>query len=455
MVPISALRPAKWNPRTISASQFRKLQDSLERDPKLLWSRPVLATTDGTIYAGSMRYKAAVALPESWRREHFGMDGIPAVLEDVSLEFAKERALRDNGSWGGWAELDLAEILAELETRGVPLETLGFEANELERLLALVIGQTQGDDDAFDPTAPSHPTTEPGDLFEFGPHRLLCANSRDPSAWERLMESLLEPGVLADAIWTDPPYGVDLAGVALPSRGVHADLVIEGDLPHAVAPLLAEVFPNCDRWLKPGAPFYITGPHGAVARAFIDAIEQVGWHLAQTLVWVKNGFVPGRADYHYQHEAVYYGWKRGAAHVWLDATDQSTVIDDEPNLSHMRREELIALVKTLRTARGTDVIREDKTRHNDLHPTMKPTGLIRTMLANSTKRGDLILEPFAGSGSTIVAAHLLGRRVAAIELEPKFCDVIIRRWTELDRANTVVRIRNGERQTLNTEAVPA
>jgi len=121
----------------------------------------------------------------------------------------------------------------------------------------------------------------------------------------------------------------------------------------------------------------------------------------------------------------------------------------------MKRDDLVALVKALRNARSTDVIREDKTRHNDLHPTMKPTGLIRAMLANSTRRGDLVLEPFAGSGSTIVAAELMGRRVAAIEIEPRFCDVIVRRWTTLRRGHGAVRVRGGERTGLEDIPVSA
>jgi DNA modification methylase len=107
----------------------------------------------------------------------------------------------------------------------------------------------------------------------------------------------------------------------------------------------------------------------------------------------------------------------------------------------MRREDLVALVKQLRNARSTDVLREDKTRHNDLHPTMKPTGLIRHLLANSTRRGDVVLDPFAGSGSTLVACELLGRRAALIELEPRFCDVIARRWSELSPRNTAELVR--------------
>ena len=128
------------------------------------------------------------------------------------------------------------------------------------------------------------------------------------------------------------------------------------------------------------------------------------------------------------------------------------MIDNEPSLGALTKPELVALVKELRAARKTDVLREDKTRHNDLHPTMKPTGLIRQMLGNSTRRGDLVLDPFAGSGSTLVASELLGRVVAAIELEPRYCDVIFQRWLALDPVNIVVRVREGVSEVIGGQA---
>ena len=188
-----------------------------------------------------------------------------------------------------------------------------------------------------------------------------------------------------------------------------------------------------NRYLRPGAPWYIAGPHGPQLGVFIAAVAAAGWHHAQTLVWVKNSFVPGRQDYHYQHEAILYGWKLGAAHQWEQSPDRSTVIDDEPDLKTLTRDELIALVKQLRAAQGTDVIREPKPLRNDLHPTMKPIPLIRRMLANSSVPKQMVLEPFAGSGSTLIAAAQMGRRARLMEIEPRFCDVIVARWQNLTK----------------------
>jgi len=434
VAPLSALRPAAWNPRSISPSQLRRLGQSLERDPNLLWSRPILAMADGTIYAGNMRYRAVAALPASWRREHFGADGVPAVLEDVSLELAKERAIRDNGSWGEWAEQDLAEILAGLQAGDVDVGLLGLAADHVERLLALVgLGEATDDSD-FDPTPPTTARSRPGEVSLLGEHRLVCGDARDPEIWKALFASLADEG--AQALWTDPPYGVELATPG-------GALAIAGDTPTDAVPLLRAVLQQADRWLVAGAPVYIAGPSGRLGGRFVQVWEATGWHLAQSLIWVKNSFVPGRADYHHQHEVILYGWKPGAAHPWLGALDRSTVIDGELDLARASRAELIGLVKELRSARRTDVVREDKTRHNELHPTMKPTGLVRQLLANSTRARDLVLDPFAGSGSTLVAAEQLGRRAALIELEPGFCDVVVRRWEALAPGNTARLVHDG------------
>jgi DNA modification methylase len=312
----------------------------------------------------------------------------------------------------------------------VDIGLLGFTSDEVERVLALVGVGADADDEGFDPTPPADPTSRPGDVYLLGPHRLVCGDARDAATWDALVAALGTH--TADAIWTDPPYGVDLQvhpgeteRPQGPGRTIQA---LAGDTADEVGPLLAQVWPQASAHLTAGGAIYVAGPSDEMGATFVRAFVGASWHLAQTLVWVKNGFVPGRADYHHQHELVYYGWTAGAAHQWLGAFDKSTVHDEEPDLQRMKRDELITLVQAMRNLRATDVVRVDKTRHNLLHPTMKPTALIRHMLANSTRRGDVVLDPFAGSGSTMVACELLGRRAALIELEPRFCDVIVRRW---------------------------
>ncbi len=451
---VGDLRPYERNPRRISSSALEKLKQSLRDDPEFLEARPLIVNAypgrENVVIAGNMRLRAAQAL---------GWEDVPVIVVSLEPDLEAKWNLKDNNQWGDWIQDELAQMLAELGTRGVSVDNLGFGEDELERLLALAGVVSPSDDDEFDPTPPTVPDTRPGDLFVLGRHRLVCGDSRDAATWTQLMASFDTADLVADALWTDPPYGVDLQ-IRPPehrldpdkARRTTGEAAFEGDRPGEVAPLLSAVFPHVDRHLKPGAPFYITGPSGAMERVFLEEIERVGWHLASPgLVWVKNGFVPGRSDYHPQHEMVFYGWKPGAPHVWLNAPDQASVIDDEPDASRMSRAELIALVKELRNARSTSVIREDKTRHNDLHPTMKPTALVRRMLANSTRRDDLVLEPFAGSGSTLIAAEVLGRRGAAVELEPRFCDVIVRRWLALDPTKTAQRVRAGRTEPIERE----
>jgi DNA modification methylase len=426
-MPVADLRPSDRNPRTISTDRLENLKRSLHDDRAFLDARPLLVNSypgrENVVIAGNMRLHAAREL---------GWDEVPVLMVSVPPEIEAQWNLKDNNQWGDYDDGTLAEILHGLDASGADIGLLGFTSDEVERLLALVGVGVDADDEGFDPTPPAQPTSQPGDVYLLGPHRLVCGDARDAGTWDALFAAL---GIdLADAMWTDPPYGVDLQ--------VDGQSAIRGDQPSEFGPLLDDVLVNADRWLRPGGPVYMTGPSGRLGAEFVRAWERVGWHLSQSLVWVKNAFVPGRADYHHQHEAIYYGWKPGAAHTWIGGLDKPSVVDDELDVARLRREDLVALVKELRNARRTDVIREDKTRHNDLHPTMKPTALIRHMLANSTRRGDVVLDPFAGSGSTLVACELLGRRAALIELEPRFCDVIARRWTELSAGNHAELVRS-------------
>ena len=421
MVPVAELRPWDQNPRTISAERLKNLQRALAADPDFLRHRPILARRDGVIYCGNQRYLAAVAN---------GATEVPAIVEDVDERTMRERAIRDNEQWGEWSD-GLGLVLRSLQGAGSDLGLLGLGDDHIERLLAAVLQSEAGEPEDLDLVPPEIATTQPGQLYQLGPHRLICGDSRDPEVWARLLRD-----ARGDCMWTDPPSGVDLHVGG--HSGDFAERLRErrkgppafrGDVFSELEPLLGAVFPNADRYLRPGAPVYIAAPHSPDQFAvFLQSARAVGWHLSQTLVWVKNTFVPALQDYHYQHEAVIYGWKPGAAHTWLMANDQSTVIDDEPNLATLKREELISYAKELRARLRTDVLREPKPHVNDLHPTMKPAPLVARMLANSTWRGDLVIEPFGGSGSTLIAAEQLGRRAALIELEPRFCDVIVRRW---------------------------
>ena len=195
---------------------------------------------------------------------------------------------------------------------------------------------------------------------------------------------------------------------------------------------LYDAFTQMLAFSQEGAPAYIfhSDVHGATFRnSFTDA----GYYLAQCLIWEKNRFSIGRSDYQWMHEPILYGWKQGGSHYFIADRTQSTVlIEDAVELEDMKKEELIAYVKQIREAftDQTSILHYDKPNHSDLHPTMKPVGLIGKLLKNSSRPGDVVQDSFGGSGTTIIAAEQLSRRAFLMEMDPIYCDVIVNRWEE-------------------------
>jgi len=249
------------------------------------------------------------------------------------------------------------------------------------------------------------PRVRPGQLWAMGEHRLLCADATDPAAMDRLMG-----GDRACLLWTDPPYGVGYVGKTARA------LTISGDGADGLEGLLQASFSSADRALRPGSRVYLCHPTGSNAFLFHQAFAQAGWRQHQSLVWVKDRMVLGHADYHHRHEGILYGYKPGpgrwgrGAQGWYGGNDQDSVLE------------------VPRPAASPD------------HPTAKPVELIRRCLANSTRPGDVVLDPFAGSGSTLIAAQELGRRSYLVEIDPGYCDVILARW-EAFTAKGATRVR--------------
>lgn len=180
--------------------------------------------------------------------------------------------------------------------------------------------------------------------------------------------------------------------------------------------------------LKPGGAFYIwfassKGPD------FYEAADRAGMQIRQQLIWVKNTFALGRQDYQWRHEPCMYGWKDGAAHYFTNSRTESTVVDDSPDLDHLTKAEAIELLRAIyEGAVATTIIKENKPTASKLHPTMKPVALIGYQVANSSKRGETVLDLFGGSGTTLIACEQLGRKCRMMEYDPHYCDVIIDRW---------------------------
>ncbi|MEX0781213.1 MAG: DNA methyltransferase [Dehalococcoidia bacterium] len=366
-VPLTRLQPARWNPRSIKDERFQNLCRSLEQDPGFLWLRPILATADGTVFAGNMRLRAA---------EHLGWEAVPAILLDIPEQLAKERALKDNGSWGEWEDDDLAALLASLQAEGSDLGLLGFEERQLQQLLdTLSHAPTDADPDNI-PDLPDEPVTQPGDLWMLGDHRLLCGDSTDPLTFAQLLGD--EP---VSCVWTDPPYGVSYVG------GTKDKLTIKNDSAEGLGLLLRESFYALDQVLRPGAAIYVAHPAGPNSVLFGQAFVERGWRLHEKLVWVKDRLVLGHSDYHYRHEPILFGYKpvsegrqgRGGK-GWYGGNDADSVFEFP------------------------------RPQRNEEHPTAKPVGLVAAMVKNSSKSGQIVADAFLGSGSTHIACEQLGRR---------------------------------------------
>jgi DNA modification methylase len=383
-VAVARLHTWERNPRRISPSRLEDLQQALVADPAMLWARPLIVLPDGTVVCGNQRLRAAVEL---------GWETMPALVVDLDPERARVWALRDNVAYGEWDEPALSGLLGELAAGGLDLALTGFETTDLDRLLDDLRRQVDPDEA---PPLPATPQSVPAELYELGAHRLICGDATDPELLNRLLGR-----ERAEVLWTDPPYGVDYVGKtreALRIRSDHRD---------GLEQLLDAAFAAVDVVLAPSARFYVAAPAGPLGLTFREAVVTAGWQLHQSLVWVKQTAVLGHSDYQYRHEDILYGWKAGSGRPGRGRHRGSRWQGDNAQ---------------------TSVFQIDRPTRSSEHPTMKPVALVEAMLRNSSRRGDVVVDPFAGSGSTLIACEQLGRRCFAVELDPRYCDVIRQRY---------------------------
>ena len=231
-------------------------------------------------------------------------------------------------------------------------------------------------------------------------------------------------GCKADLLLTDPPYNVDYTGKTKDALKIQNDSMDD----QTFRAFLTDAMNAATPVMKPGAAFYIWHA-SSEGFNFHAACRAAGLHVRQTLVWVKNTMVLGRQDYHWKHEPCLYGWKDGAAHYFTPDRRQTTVVEDQLDFTKMKKDQLVELLKELYSEQTpTSVMHEDKPLVSDMHPTMKPIKLMARCIKNSTRTGDVVLDLFGGSGSTMIAAEQLGRKCYMVELDPFYCDVIIDRW---------------------------
>lgn len=369
------LKPSPWNPRMIEDRRFEELCQSLKDRPEFLEDRPLLATRKGTIYSGNQRYRAA---------EKLGWEAVPVKYADISEKEAVERSLIENNHWGQYVEEDLAALLDKYHLNP---DEYGFSSREINSLLKKLNPEDVVEDEP--PPVPKKPKTKPGNLYKLGEHRLLCGDATKPKDAEKIMG-----GQKADMIFTDPPYNVDYKGKTKDALKIENDKFRSTE---AFRKFLCDAFSCMADISKKGAAAYVCHSDSE-GMPFRTAFGDAGFLLKQCIIWNKNTFVMGRQDYQWKHEPILYGWQKGGSHSWYGGRTETTVWDiRKPNAS-----------------------RE--------HPIMKPVELVAKALKNSSKADDIVIDFFAGSGSTLIACEQMDRKCYSIELDPKYCDVIVERW---------------------------
>lgn len=374
MWPLERLVPYERNPRTHSPEQVMRIAASIEQ---FGFNNPLLVDSQDGIIAGHGRLLAARQL---------GLGEVPVIVLD-HLTDAQRRAyvIADNklAELAGWDDELLALELATLDSEDFPLEVIGFTDQELAALLDGDPDEEAQEAEDEVPPAPQVAVSRPGDLWLCGEHRVLCGDATVAADLNRLLG-----GQRAAMVFTDPPYNVDYHGSDGASiQNDNLGTGFEAFLGAAIGNLLRSV---------EGAVYICMSSSelATLQKVFIKA----GGHWSTFVIWAKNTFTLGRSDYHRQYEPILYGWPKGQSHYWCGARDQGDVW----------------LIK--------------KPAHNDLHPTMKPVELVRRAIQNSSPRDAVILDPFGGSGTTLIACQETSRRARLLELDPRFVDVIVRRW---------------------------
>lgn len=406
------LVPDPRNARTHSDEQVLQLRASID---EFGFTNPILLRDDGaTIGAGHGRWEASQLDPPLRRVPTITIPGLTDAQWRAYVIADNQLALN-----AGWNEALLVAELDALVGMGFDTGLIGFEQAELEALFATADATAEGlvpDDQA--PPAPEFPVSARGDVWLLGRHRVMVGDATAAADVDRLMDS-----ARADLVWTDPPYNVAVSGAA---GSILNDDMADG----AFRAFLDQVFAQYWRVMRPGAVIYVA--HAESERAnFTAAFLDAGLKLSQVRIWAKQSATLSRSDYNWQHEPILYGWKEGAAHYFAGDFTLTTLIGDEaPDLSKMRKADLVALLTEIRAAVKSTVVEHDRPSRSDLHPTMKPVGLVQEMVENSSRPGEVLLDLFGGAGSTLIAGEKTGRTCRLMELDPRFADVIVRRWQE-------------------------
>jgi DNA modification methylase len=377
-IQIEQLIPYANNPRN-NAAAVDKVAASIK---EFGFKVPIVIDREYIIVAGHTRLLAAKKL---------GLSDVPCIIaDDLSDAQIKAFRLADN-KVSELAEWDMDKLAIEMEMIDFDMTEFGFDVID-------DAGDAKEDD--FDIILPEEPNSKLGDIYQLGRHRLMCGDSTDKDAVEKLMN-----GQKVDLFLTDPPYNVAYEGKTKDALTIQNDSMSNDSFRQ----FLIDAFTAADNVMKQGAVFYIWHAD-TEGYNFRGACFDIGWQVRQCLIWNKNSMVMGRQDYHWKHEPCLYGWKSGSSHLWASDRKQTTILNFE------------------------------KPSRNAEHPTMKPIALFDYQIKNNTKAEDIVLDTFAGSGTTIMACEQNNRIAYCMELDPKYVDVIINRW-EVLTGKTAERLR--------------
>lgn len=432
--PIDSLVAYARNARTHSPQQVAQIKASLV---EFGWTNAVLADDQG-IVAGHGRVMAATELYLHGQQVRFPNGalipvGMVPVVDCTGWSPAQRRAyiLADNklALNAGWDEELLRVELADLTADGFDIDLIGFSDAELGELMVAAGLDDDSDADPDDaPDVVEQAVSVPGDIWVCGAHRVMCGSSLEIGDWDRLMF-----GEKADICWTDPPYNVayesKLAGK------IKNDDMGDGEFRQFLQDAFASVFAV----LKAGAPIYVAHADGDPGEAFRCSFRAAGFKLSGCLIWRKSHFTLSRSDYQWQHEPILYGWKPGSKHRWYGGRKLTTIVETGDGSPFTRLEDgrwSIRIGDAVMVVSGDAEVEEhpgsvmfcEKPKRSEQHPTMKPVALVERMLRASARSGDIVIDAFGGSGSTMIAADRLGMSSRLMELDPKFVDVIVRRW---------------------------
>jgi DNA modification methylase len=370
-ISISKVKLNPDNPRVIKDDAFKKLVKSILEFPEMLQIRPIVVDENLMVLGGNMRFKACIEA---------GLKEVPIVqASDLTDKQKQEFIVKDNSSYGEWDWVKLIDQVPSELLSDAGIEVPQFQLNKL-------IDPT--DDDFEVPEIKKVETNiKVGDLYQIGDHRLYCGDATKSESYEILMD-----GLSASLVVTDPPYNVNYEGATSDKLKIMNDKMDDSSF----YLFLFDFYSACASYVLPGSSWYVWHADTEGAN-FRMAFKNSGLLLKQCLVWVKNQFVMGRQDYHWKHEPCIYGWSPGAPHRWFSDRKQSTVLEFS------------------------------KPFRNEDHPTMKPVPLIAYQIQNSSLEGELVLDPFAGSGTTLISCEQTKRKSRVMELDPKYCQVIIDR----------------------------